>query len=241
MMTSSEAYLVGYWLGDGSVTKVGGQVVLCGNLGDWKRVRKALSQSGFAWDRRFNKGQPRVWYVSPGSKKFRGLLEGAGLLLPLDSYTKYFPENDLTERELRSLIAGMFDSDGSVVCITDWRGHTRGFIAYASQSKELVDGLDGALQGLLLKTYREDIPNGNGRSYSVWIERRSYHDFKRLIPLQKCKQEKLERLCSLLLEYQLPKGVRSVGKRFQAYTWRLGRYVHLGTYDTVEEAQKALR
>lgn len=37
-MTNSEAYLVGYWLGDGSITRVQGQVQLCGNQHDLPRV-----------------------------------------------------------------------------------------------------------------------------------------------------------------------------------------------------------
>jgi hypothetical protein len=34
----------------------------------------------------------------------------------------------------------------------------------------------------------------------------------------------------------LPKGVRKSGNRFQAQIWRNGKYVHLGTFDTLEEA-----
>lgn len=105
------AYLLGYWLGDGSLDsdrRPGRRTFarLYGQEKDWPRVGKAVKKMGWRDNRRTC--QPGLWELRM-EYAFMASLAEAGLLTGDPFTTKV---TDPIER--RALLAGFFDADGNI-------------------------------------------------------------------------------------------------------------------------------
>ena len=239
------AYLVGYWIGDGSISRNPSAgwpeatiIVFCGNYDDLPRVKKNLKTLGF--NHKELKQKSGIWNIHPGPE-FRDIIKELGYTWPCGSYQKHLPVGweNWSEKARRALTAGLIDSDGSVLIQT--KKHIRGGPRYDTRSERLIKETRLLFESLGMETSYFKAPNGQIQStnHTVQVTRRSLHRFQRLIPLQKKKQERVDLLCKLLLEYPLPKGVRQIGKRFYAYKWEEGRQMSLGAYPSIAAAEQA--
>ena len=240
------AYLIGYWIGDGSISRNPSKnrpdatiTPLYGNYDDLPRVKKSLKTLGFSYEERpYYKNI--CWRINPGLKFARTIKE-LGYTWPCGSYQKHLPVGweDWSEEARRALTAGLIDSDGTVLIQT--KKHIRGGPRYDTRSERLIKEIILLFKSLGMETSYFKAPNGQIQStnHTIQVTRRSLHRFQRLIPLQKKKQERVDLLCELLTEYPLPKGVRQIGKRFYAYKWEEGRQMSLGAYPSIAAAEQA--
>jgi len=189
IVVRGRSYLLGYWLGDGWSSKRLQPTLderyslicgLCGNDDDWVQVEEALINEGWR-HRRLQKKGLKTWSCYPGVN-FRDWLLELGVELPTTSYTKKIPSLVFKWKwtEKKQVVAGLFDSDGSV--------GKNGKVAYDTVSKELAYGVQRLMRSLKFDTSLYKTGRGG---FQVYLKRGSRDRFKRSIELQPKKQTRI--------------------------------------------------
>jgi len=195
LLTISEAYLIGYWIGDGCASVRNGtvQIRLCGNEDDEEKIKLELQSSGYNSIFYYSRNR---WTLSPGVK-FRELLLENGFELPSNSHTKRIPVNLLSEsQDMRwALLSGLIDSDGSV-------GVTPPKLRYGSCSKALAEDVVLLMESLGIDPHLAEARQHTGYNsgklfYNVTMRKSAMLVSKTKLHLQKKKQDRLNQIgCS---------------------------------------------
>lgn len=194
----SEAYLDGYFLGDGvaSVTKskVYWCTVLYGNKDDQERVGKEKDLAKWGTDFRVN--SPGVWALTVPGRVQKEMI-GRGFKFPANSRNKEVPEVYFTapEKIRVRLLEGLWDSDGCISIRT--KPYWNPLISYGTVCKDLAEGVQEIVKGLgMVSSLRvQENPKvwTGGRYYSVNIMKGSWGVLAHLVTLQAKKQALLIR------------------------------------------------
>lgn len=207
MVNEDQAYLLGYWLGDGWISSRGrgqeGYVQLNGNEHDLERVTSSLMRQGWNSEAK-DRPEKTSWKLSPGVG-FRDFLRGLGVRTDETSFTKQIPTAVMSWPQScqRAVVEGLWDSDGHIQIREPDSQKERPAkygtlrITFGSRSEKLVDGLKSLLDGFTLLVRKRSDLNGHSVQHTLEVSRRSAHEFRRLIKLQPYKQSKLDRGCEL--------------------------------------------
>lgn len=189
MIGRSAAYLIGYWLGDGCVTRHPTpnqpdalKCHLDGNPDDLARVKASLGRLRLP-SKVTSVQRANCWRIYPGVR-FLLLLREAGVPLPSDSYTKSFDRAKFSPEVRWKLLEGLIDSDG---CVRGPRG-----INYDSKSEALVKEIRLLCEEMGLPTSLGRYDRGpRGVEYRVYFKRPAQLLMKEKMTLQEKKQRRM--------------------------------------------------
>ena len=196
---NSQAYLCGYWLGDGTKSQRRPtnepMAHLLGIAKDLPRVEKALLRLDWKIHSWWAKTRVTpVWTISLRDLYY--LLRDNGLWdnVPLDLvYT--------TEYDQRAAVVGFFDADGNI-SLEEKKGRKNVVhIRLTGINRVQIEAVQRILEGFLVETglyeLKDKRPNRQ-LCYQLKVRQISIDDFLALFPLQVDKMKRLEKKCSLL-------------------------------------------
>lgn len=194
-MKYPQAYIDGYFTGDGAASLHRGQEIvadLYGNEDDLQRVREAVTQLGWRTRPRGHSSSTWRWTVPVAVHEE---MRSRGIVLPASSSMRAVPRVYQTAEEGQKVafLEGLFDSDGSV----DLKRDHSTTVRYSTVSSVLAItlvrllaslGIVASCRSYNMTRYR---PN-NLDQWQIRVRVGSMLRFKSLITLQEKKQRKLQ-------------------------------------------------